>query len=157
MKFIFSIYGIGDEMADLEKFSAQSSAVIRVHEPVPHEEVWKVLAQAHIGVLPFPDETKFRVSSPIKLFEYMGAGLPVLVTRIVCHTDVIRDRNYAFWVETSDVDGFVEALRIVWKSRDSLQELGRHAAMAVQDWTWTASTKKMKAALEKGLNFPGGG
>ena len=40
----------------------------------PHDQIPEVLARAHVGVLPFPDEEKFRVSSPIKLFEYMAAG-----------------------------------------------------------------------------------
>ena len=155
MKFTFSIYGEGGEQADLAKFAKHTSGQINVNSPVPHEEVWKVLAQAHIGVLPFPDEPKYQVSSPIKLFEYMASGLPILATRIYCHTDVVGNGRYAFWADKYDVDGMVDAMRLIWQSRTVLDELGIQAAIAADDWTWTASARKMKIALEKGLEHYG--
>jgi glycosyltransferase involved in cell wall biosynthesis len=104
-----------------------------------------------VGVIPFPDEPKFQVSSPLKLFEYMASGLPILATRIVCHTDVIGDGKYVFWAETSEVDKIAAALRFIWLSRDSLEELGKQAVSAAQDWTWHESARKIKVALERGL------
>jgi glycosyltransferase involved in cell wall biosynthesis len=155
MKFTFSIYGDGGEQADLAKFAEQTSGQISINSPVPHKEVWKMLAQAHIGVLPFPDEPKYQVSSPIKLFEYMASGLPILATRIFCHTDVVGNGSYAFWADKYDVEGLVDAMRLVWQSRTILDELGSQAAIASKAWTWTASARKLKIALEKGLEHYG--
>jgi len=151
MAFILSLVGDGTEREDLEKFAAQTAGRIRVVPPVPHDQVWEVLAQAHVGVLPFPDEEKFQVSSPIKLFEYMAAGLPILATRIACHTDVIGDGKYAFWAEQADVPGLLAALRLVWQDRDSLSKMGTQAATLAQAWTWHESAKKLKMSLEYGL------
>jgi len=151
MNYTFSIYGKGEDRSELEEFSQKTSGAVQVNPPVPHEEVERILAQAHIGVIPFPNEPKFQVSSPLKLFEYMASGLPVMATRIVCLTDAIGDAKFVFWAETSEVNSFVDALRIIWQSRDSLKELGMQAVVAAQDWTWTASARKMKVALEKGL------
>ena len=56
-----------------------------------------MLAAADIGVtsLPSPDDVKYEASSPLKLFEYMAAGLPVLATSNRCHTDVVGAGGYA--------------------------------------------------------------
>ncbi len=100
-----TLIGDGTQRVELEDFAARTNGVIRVVPPVPYDDIPNFLVQAHIGVLPFPDEEKFRVSSPIKLFEYMAAGMPILATRIVCHTDVVGTEKYAFWAEDAGERG----------------------------------------------------
>lgn len=151
MHFGFSMVGDGTQRAELEQFAAQTAGRVRVIPPVPHDQVGSVLAAAHVGVLPFPDEEKFRVSSPIKLFEYMAAGLPILATRITCHTDVIGAGSYVIWAEQGDVAGLLDALRQVWAQRAALSQLGKQATGAARDWTWQASARKLKDSLEEGL------
>ena len=151
--FRLTLVGDGTAGEDLEKFAAQSIGQIRVIPPVPHDQVPEVLAHAHVGVLPFPDEEKFRVSSPIKLFEYMAAGLPILATRIVCHTDVVGAGNYAFWAEQANMIGLLAALRLVSQSREELSRMGAQAALAARAWTWQESAKKLRAALEYGMDM----
>jgi len=149
--FVLSLIGDGTERLDLEKFALQTEGRVRIIPTVPHDQVPGLLAQAHVGVLAFPDEEKFRVSSPIKLFEYMAAGLPILATRIVCHTDVVGSGEYAFWAEDASVEGLLAALRLVWQGRDSLSKMGNQATAAAQAWTWHESAKKLKVSLEYGL------
>jgi glycosyltransferase involved in cell wall biosynthesis len=151
MRFTLALVGEGTERADLEIFANQTNGRICVSLPVPHSQVPDVLAQAHIGVLPFPDEEKFQVSSPIKLFEYMAAGLPILATRIACHTDVVGNGDFAFWAEQSDEARLLSALRLIWDNSNRLSEMGCHSAIAAQGWTWRESAKKLRAALETGL------
>jgi glycosyltransferase involved in cell wall biosynthesis len=151
MTFTLTLLGEGSERDDLEMFAQQTSGNIRVLPPISHEQVPKLLAQAHVGVLPFPDEEKFRVSSPIKLFEYMAAGLPILATRIVCHTDVIGDGDYVFWAESADVAGIYAALRNLWNQRERLPQQSKLAAAAAPAWSWHAAAQKLSTALLHGL------
>lgn len=81
----------------------------------------------------------------------MAAGLPILATRIVCHTDVVGENKYAFWAEDASMEGLLEGLHLVWKNRDSLSEKGDQAAIAAQTWTWEESARKLKTALEQGM------
>lgn len=152
MAFQLTLAGSGSDEANLRTLAQAAGGAINLLAPVPHEEVVLILADAHIGVLPFPDEEKFRVCSPIKLFEYMAAGLPILATRIDCHTDVLESGTYTFWAENSDVTGLLNALRVVWKNWDLLSAMGRQATLAAQDWTWRASATKLKLALGYGLS-----
>ena len=151
MSFILTLVGDGTERTELERLARASSGRIRWVPPVPHEDIPVLLGQAHIGMLPFPDEEKFRVSSFIKLFEYMAAGLPVLATRIVPHTDVIGSGDYVFWADGSDAPALLAALRVAWVGRARLSQMGAHAAAAAANWTWRASAAKLAAALEYGL------
>lgn len=148
MKFALTIVGRGAQQAELEELASTTNGIVVIRPAVPHDEVWKVLADAHIGVLPFPDELKFRVSSPIKLFEYMAAGMPILATRIVCHTDVVGEGEFVFWADGSDQEALVDALKQIWVTRWSLPELGIQAVEAVDQWTWEASSIKLATALK---------
>ena len=151
MSFRFMLVGNGAQRARLEEYARKSSGRIEVRTAIPHDEIPEFLGQVHVGVLPFPDEEKFRVSSPIKLFEYMAAGLPILATRISCHTAVIQNGTYVFWAERSDEEGLRDALRSIWECRKSLKNLSAEAIAAAQTWTWRASALKLMSALEKGL------
>jgi glycosyltransferase involved in cell wall biosynthesis len=149
--FTFLIAGDGTGRADLADFAAKTEGRVQLLPPVPHRLVPTLLAQAHIGVLPFPDEQKFRVSSPIKLFEYMAAALPILATRIHCHTDVVQEGGYAFWAGDATMEGFATALRSIWSRQAELQEMGQQAAVAARAWSWQNAAQRLRSALEYGL------
>ncbi len=155
MCFELTLVGDGRDRENLVAFASQTQGRVRVLDRVPHDQVPTVLSKAHLGALPFPDEMKFRVSSFIKMFEYLGAGLPVLATRIQAHTDVIGDQPCAFWAEDATVGGLVAALREAWKNRVTLPQMGQVAADLSHEYTWTASARKLSAALQRGLSKNG--
>ena len=156
MDFRLTIIGDGTERDELDRLAAQSRGRIRVLDPVPYREIPGCLGQAHVGILPFPDEEKFRVSSAIKLFEYLAAGMPVLSTRIEPHVKVLGDCPCVFWAEHWEAEGLLAGLGRLWEQRDSLAERGEAAAVRVTDWTWQASARKLSDALLNGLGGPRG-
>jgi glycosyltransferase involved in cell wall biosynthesis len=153
MKFVFSLYGDGPFRPELEAFAAQTNGAVRVERPIPHDQVPEMLAQTHVGVtsLPNPGDVKYEASSPIKLFEYMAAGLPVLATSNKCHTDVVQNGRYAFWAPEASEEDLLGALREIWLARANLPALGQEAIAATQSWTWAAAARKLHAALLNGL------
>jgi len=153
MKFNLLLYGEGSQKKELESFANQTDGLIKICATVSHDQVPDILASAHVGVLPFPDEEKFRVSSPIKLFEYMGSGMPILATEIVCHTDVIGKGEYAFWAKNANINGIQTALKEIWSKRTLLSEMGDEAAKASLEWTYEVSAMKLNIALLRGITF----
>ena len=153
MSFVLSLYGDGSLRPELEDVAASSGGAVQVERPVPHENVPHILAQSHVGVtsLPEVDDVKYEASSPIKLFEYMAAGMPVLGTSNVCHTDVVGDGRYAFWADDVTEDALLVALRQIWASRAELSKLGEEAQADVHGWTYAANAAKLKTALAYGL------
>lgn len=153
MSFVLSLYGDGPLRPELERIAAESAGAVTVERPVPHENVPHILAQSHVGVtsLPEVDDIKYEASSPIKLFEYMAAGMPVLATSNICHTDVVGDGQYAFWAGDVTEDALLVALRQIWADRAELSQLGQEAQTDVHGWTYVANAAKLKAALVYGL------
>lgn len=151
--FVLTLLGAGPQQQILKEFANRSRGRVRVLEAVPYERVPEMLSYAHVGVTPLPSpyDRKFQASSPLKLFEYMAAGLPILTTSNSCHVDVVGDRGFAFWAEDESVAGLSAALKLIWKERHLLSTKGREAASAVGEWTWTASAAKLSKALEEGI------
>ncbi len=153
MRFEVALIGDGPARAELEQFAIGTDGRIRVLPPVSHEQVPDCLAQAHVGVTAMfpPQQTISQAASPVKLFEYMAAGLPVLATRIVCHTDVAGDYTFTFWADDEREESILAALHQIWQARDTLPRMGRQAAQAAHAWSWQAAAYKLKIALEHGL------
>jgi glycosyltransferase involved in cell wall biosynthesis len=155
MDIQLSLVGDGPFRAELETLVQSMSGCVEIVPPVPHDHIPMMLAQAHVGVtsLPDPEDEIYQASSPIKLFEYMAAGLPIVATRSVCHTDVVGDGEFVFWADRTDDQTLFEAVKACWASRAELAKLGCQSSRAVQDWTWEAAAKKLSSALAKGMGI----
>lgn len=153
MAFRLSLIGDGVDRHTFENFAKRSAGQIQLLDPVPHQEMPQMLAKMHVGItsLPAPDDARYAASSPVKLFEYMAAGMPVLATSNPCHTEVIGDGDYAFWAEDAHSESILDALRAAWKARDTFARRGAHALQAANVWTWKAATAKLDDALRKGI------
>jgi glycosyltransferase involved in cell wall biosynthesis len=145
------VVGGGPQWEDLDNFArGEQGEGITVRRAVPREQVADVLMGAHIGVLPFPDGPQFRVSSPVKLFEYMAAGMPILATRIVCHTDVVgTGEGYVFWAEKDDPESIAKAIRTAYENKDKLSAMGKRANQETPQWTWGAAAARLDRALRR--------
>lgn len=157
MSFVLSLFGDGPLRPEMEALAAGSGGAVRVERPVPHEKIPAVLSQALVGVtsLPDPGDAKYEASSPIKLFEYMAAGMPVLATDSKCHTDVVGDGRFAFWAHGTSEEAILAALRELWAQRQELRLLGSEAAAAAQAWTWSAAARKLNNAIHYGVSHTG--
>jgi glycosyltransferase involved in cell wall biosynthesis len=153
MAFELTIAGDGRELNALEQLTSGRQSWLCVVPPMPHRQIPSLLAEAHVGVVSLadPDDRKLQASSPIKLFEYMAAGLPILITRNACYTDVVGTEEFAFCAQDPSVEELCAALRLVWQARASLDKMGSKAAAAVRAWTWRESAKKLSEALERGI------
>jgi glycosyltransferase involved in cell wall biosynthesis len=146
------IVGDGEGRETLQKYvSTNGNRRIIVRPPVPPKEIPSVLAEADLGVLPFPDLPKMRVSSFIKIFEYMAAGLPIVATKIVAHTEVLKDKSFVFWADDSSAESMAVAITRACQNKENLANLGKLSRAHASNWTWEASAQKLSNALSKAL------
>lgn len=75
---------------------------------VPHDAVPGVLAAADIALAPYPDLSTFSFS-PLKLYEYLAAGTPVVASHIGQIADVLAGGRYGTLVAPGDPIALAEA------------------------------------------------
>ncbi len=89
-----------------------------------HEEVPGLLAAADIAVAPYPQLDDFYFS-PLKLGEYLAAGLPVVATACGDLDPLLRDGESSLRVPPGDVPAMAVALRRLAEDPDLRRRLGR--------------------------------
>lgn len=154
MRFCFTLYGGGEARPKIEAFAREWPTAVQVCDPVPHEQIPDVLGQHHVGVtsLPTVDDKKYMASSPIKLFEYMAAGMPILATANPCHVDVVGDGRYGFWADAPSSEALCQTLEQIWQQRHQLPLLGQEALADADHWTWSQAAKKLSDALKASIS-----
>ncbi|MFQ5805237.1 MAG: glycosyltransferase family 4 protein [Phycisphaerae bacterium] len=120
---------------------------------VPHDQVPRLLRAMDVAVAPFKAMDDFYFS-PIKLFEYMAAGLCVVASRLGQIQEVIEDHGNGLLCAPNDVDSLLAALRAAGRSAELRRRLGVAALETVRErYTWNhaaqATARVVRAAVER--------
>jgi glycosyltransferase involved in cell wall biosynthesis len=75
---------------------------------VPYRDVPDYIGAMDICVAPHHAETN--QASPVKLFDYMAAGRPIVASDIEVVREIVRNSNCAFLIPPNDKDALVEAI-----------------------------------------------
>jgi glycosyltransferase involved in cell wall biosynthesis len=145
--------GDGPERSRLEETIATAAFrdAVRLTGAVPHGEVPALLAAMDVAVAPYPRLPDFYFS-PLKVFEYMAAGLPVVASRIGQVAKLIENGVTGLLYEPGDVHALSAALDRLRRQPEFRKSLGRAARDAVlRNHTWDAVVERI---LERSRQRP---
>jgi glycosyltransferase involved in cell wall biosynthesis len=115
---------------------------------VPHAEVRRTIAGAGVAVLPLPDNLMARYfTSPLKLFDYMAAGAPIVASDLPTVREVLADGDNALLVTPEDPDALAAAIRRLLVNPGLADRLRRTAFEQVRSYTWDARAARIIEAL----------
>ena len=120
---------------------------------VPHHEVPGYLARADVGVAPFaPDQfSALELGwfwSPIKIFEYLAAGLPVITAGIPELRELLPDEVASFY-RAGDTFALAESLIELEGNRAAVRAMARAArALAEERYTWDEQAAAVEGVLQ---------
>jgi glycosyltransferase involved in cell wall biosynthesis len=99
--------------------------------------VANLLSRVRLGLLVLQPEPNFRNAMPIKLFEYMAAGIPVIASDFPLWRQIIGDAGCGLLVDPQDPQAIARAMEYLL-SHDSEAEAmgrrGRQAACELYNW-----------------------
>ncbi|MFA6416204.1 MAG: glycosyltransferase [Candidatus Paceibacterota bacterium] len=115
----------------------------------PHEDIPWYLSAADVLLLPNTandDNSKF-YTSPLKLFEYMATGRPVVASNLPSLREILNESNCVFF-EPDNSGSLVLAIKKLLNDENLAKTIGDQALVDVQKYTWINRAKSI-------LNFIG--
>jgi glycosyltransferase involved in cell wall biosynthesis len=142
--------GEGERAQDLERLAVEEGVAGRVEfrGTVPHAEVRKFLEEARVAVLPNLAGGVSRFTSPLKLFEYMAAGVPVVASDLPALREVLRDGENAILVPPGDPEALARGIRRVLEDDALALRISACARKDAAGYTWDSRAGKILEVLE---------
>ncbi|MFC7440029.1 glycosyltransferase family 4 protein [Laceyella putida] len=110
---------------------------VHLHGRVPFEEVKQWLGKGKVGLVCLHPVENYRESLPIKMFEYMAAGLPLIATDFPMWREIVEKSGCGFTADALNPQDMAEKVtRILTDEslRKRMSEDGRKAHEEVYNW-----------------------
>jgi glycosyltransferase involved in cell wall biosynthesis len=106
------------------------------------------LASADVLALPNTATTiSERYTSPLKLFEYMAAGRPIVVSDLPAIREVVRHGESAWLVGPGDAAALADGIRHVLAHPELARRLAERAWTAAADYSWARRAERLEPLL----------
>jgi glycosyltransferase involved in cell wall biosynthesis len=143
---------VPDSLLDtMQKLSGWES--VNYHGEISRDEVAKLLGSVRAGIVthhPIPNEI---VALPIKLFEYMSVGLPVIASNFPNMRRIVEDAECGLLVDPLNPEKIAEAMGWILDHPDEAKIMGQNGRQAIErKYNWDAEAHKIISLYEKILS-----
>lgn len=131
------LVGDGDTRGHLEQLVEMQglNGAVKFVGRIPHEEIPRWLSMADITVSPSVgiSEADGGTGIPLKVFEYMAAGKPIIATRSSQVQEVLTDGHDSLLVQSGDEAGLAGAMRYLIENPTERRRLGNTARQRARE------------------------
>ncbi len=145
--------GDGDLRPLIEDIAKKDGTLdkIRITGFVPFETIPNYLAACDVLTSPCvnnPDSELF--NSPVKLFEYLAMGKPVVASDVGQQGTVVENGVTGLLCEEKNPEDLAEKIRVLYDNKDLAKKLGENARKAaLEKYDWKENARKILKAYEK--------
>jgi glycosyltransferase involved in cell wall biosynthesis len=124
------------------------AARVRFTGLVEPSHVAGLLQRADVLALPNPASAiSTRSTSPLKLFEYMAAGRPIVASDLPAIREILQNERTALLVPPGDPEALAGAVRRLHSDPPLAARLANAASTAVTDFTWDRRAERLETLL----------
>ena len=117
---------------------------------VDHAEIFRLMELADLLAMPYmPTPVTERYLSPLKLFEYMAMGKPIVASTMSSVREVLRDGKNTCLVAPNDPDALAAGITCVLDDERLAARIARTAFDEASSYTWSRRAECLEALLQK--------
>jgi glycosyltransferase involved in cell wall biosynthesis len=144
--------GPGRERLEADLGARRLQGVADLVGAVAPEEVPGLLASMDAAVAPYPQLSPFYFS-PLKVYEYMAAGVPVVASRVGQLAGLIRSGHNGLLCPPGDAAALAEGLALLRERPELRRRLGEIArADVLREHTWDAVARRVLGLARHGCD-----
>lgn len=117
---------------------------------VPPSEIPTYQLAADVLVATVADKSEMAYFSPLKLFEYMAAAKPIVMSRKPEYEEVLSHGKTGLFVEPESVSGLASSVQRLLSDPTLRAELGRQAREEATQYDWRARARSIRRAVGHG-------
>lgn len=108
------------------------------------EHIAKLLSQVKIGIVTLLPTPSYVESLPIKMFEYMLAGIPVVASNFPLWIDIIKTYNCGLMADPNNPEEISKACQHLLDNQDIAEQMGKNGRDAViKYFNWEQEESKL--------------
>jgi len=108
--------------------------VVQLQNQVPHKDIWDILQNHSIGVIPFRRTPLTEENTPTKLFEMMASGLEIVSTDLP-PTRYFVD-NSIHWSAPGDAESIADSIIHACQSLGDRSKVQKNLQLIAQKYNW---------------------
>lgn len=110
------------------------------------EGIAEVLRRARAGLVTLHPAPNYLDALPVKMFEYMAAGIPVIASDFPFWRAIVEDAACGVCVDPLDPGAIAGAIRRMLEDSEASRIMGENGVQAVRDtYNWHAESQKLLA------------
>jgi glycosyltransferase involved in cell wall biosynthesis len=104
----------------------------------------RLLSSVRAGLVVLHPEQNFVASQPIKLFEYMSAGIPVIASDFPLWRSIIEENGCGILVDPFDPQAIARAIQLLLTDSALAEDMGRRGRKAVEErFNWSSEEQAL--------------
>ncbi len=112
---------------------------------IGRNEIIQLLNQSKIGIVTLHPKENYLESLPIKMFEYMHAGIPVIASNFPLWEKILTENKCGICVDPFNLNQIVEAIEYLFNNEAEAQMMGLNGRVAVTEkYNWETEVKKLE-------------
>jgi glycosyltransferase involved in cell wall biosynthesis len=137
--------------------ASRSGLDVTVTGWLDREALESSLSRAALGALPLRDTFFNRcLTSPLKLFDYFGRGIPVLASDLPTMRELIRENETGFFFPPDDEEGMAAAIDRFFSQPGVWPVMRENVLRAASEWTWEKRARRLRQIVETEMRRPSG-
>lgn len=119
---------------------------------LPYREVAGVVAQASVSYVPMVAPERETMFSPLKLYESMACGVPVVASDVSGISEVVRAHECGILVAAGDARALAQATSEIARDPEGAAQMRqRGRAATVEHYSWAARARQRLAIVEAAI------
>jgi len=114
---------------------------------IPSPQIFHILSTMQIGIAPSTQDLARIVASPIKVFNYMASGLPVITPKIGDWGDIVYEEDCGIALGNDNIQNYIEALNIFTKEDNWIRKSSNAITAIEKNYNWDKTLKPLVTLL----------
>ncbi len=113
-------------------------------------EISNILAKSKVGLVTLHPVINYRDALPVKMFEYMAAGIPVVASNFPLWCGIIEGAKCGVCVDPMNSQSIADTILYLMENPAGAEKMGRNGRQAVEkNYNWLIEKKKLFKLYEE--------